>query len=185
MTIFRNPSINTSSPFLRSHDFNHALPSKACCEGLSQDPWAHHQPLLRVEPARSTTLSSRRILHRCRRCTRICNHHSHNPRQHHRQRTQHVAIQSTSTPPSCLKQQPLYLRKSPPRNFCDARNTLLRLVPHINTTPGSPLTPTALPIVLESRLHATACEGSLDLIFDDHHFCAGKGHRKPPLDMLN
>ena len=83
------------------------------------------------------------------------------------------------------KQQPLYLRKSASSTPCDARNTLLRSVPHINTTPGSPPTPTALPIVLDSRLRATACKGSLDLIFDDHHFCAGKGHRKPPLDMLN
>lgn len=177
--------MNTSSPFLRSHDFNHALPSKACCEGLSQDPWAHHQPLLRVEPARSTTLSSRRILHRCRRCTRICNHHSHNPRQHHHPRIQHVAIQSTSTPLSCLRKVLIVLAKISTQHVLRRAQTLLRLVPHINTTPGSPFTPTALPIVLDSHLHATACGGSLDLIFDDHHFCVWKGHQKPPLDMLN
>jgi len=86
--------------------------------------------------------------------------------------------------PACVEQKS-HSRKSAPTTCCDARDTTLRPPPPINTTPGSALTPTALPIVPESRLHATACEGSLGLIFDDHRFRAGKDHRKLPLDMLN
>ena len=86
--------------------------------------------------------------------------------------------------PACVEQTS-HSRKSAPTTCCDARDTTLRPPPPINTTPGSALTPTALPIVPESHLHATACEGFLDLIFDDHRFRAGKDDRKLPLDMLN
>ncbi|GAB7333317.1 hypothetical protein MBLNU13_g04947t1 [Cladosporium sp. NU13] len=83
------------------------------------------------------------------------------------------------------EEQPLYLRRTAPTAPCDARNTILRPLPPINTTPGSALTPTALPIVPESRPHATAYEASLPTFFDDQRFRAGKDHRELPLDMLN
>jgi len=61
----------------------------------------------------------------------------------------------------------LYLRKSAPSTCCDARDTTLRPQPPINTTLGSALTPTALPVLLESRLHAIIYERPLDHIFDN------------------
>jgi hypothetical protein len=57
--------------------------------------------------------------------------------------------------------RPLYSRKSAPSTCCDARDTTLRPQPPINTTLGSALTPTALPVLLESRLHATIYEQPL------------------------
>jgi hypothetical protein len=53
------------------------------------------------------------------------------------------------------------------------------------STHGSALTPTALPILLKSRLYATLYEASLDLIFNDPHARAGKRHQELPLDMLS
>lgn len=52
-----------------------------------------------------------------------------------------------------LQSNSLYPPKSAPTTCCDARDTILRPPPPINTTPGSALTPTVLPIVPpESRV---------------------------------
>lgn len=84
--------------------------------------------------------------------------------------------------PPASAEQTSYSPKSAPTTCCDARDTTLR--PPINTTPGSALTPSALSIVLESRLRAIFYEGSLDLIFNKHRSRAGKNNQERLLDML-
>ena len=53
------------------------------------------------------------------------------------------------------------------------------------STRGSALTPTALPILLKSRLYATLYEAFLDLIFNNPRARAGKSPQELSLDMLS
>ena len=158
---------------------------RVCC--LQEDPWAHHQPLWtwsRHVPQLSLSLPvafSTGVVAVARSAiiapSILDNTFARTPTALPYNSLLHLHPASA--------EHTLHSPKSAPTTCCDARDTTLRPPPLINTTPGSALTPTALPIVPESRLHATANEGFLDLIFDEHRFRAGKDDRKLTLDMLN
>ena len=163
--------------------YPHARVQRVSC---LQDPWAHHQPLWmwsRHVPQLSRPVAFSTGVVAVAGSAIIAPTILDN-----------TTTTTPATPPYNIllhlhpgpAEQILHSQKSAPTTCCDARDTTtLRPPPHINTTPGSALTPTALPIVPESRLHATANDGSLDLIFDEPRFRAGKDDRKLTLDMLN